>query len=120
MVNLLLTNYCNRSCPYCFAKQKVSLEKKGGLEKEQISVENAKKVAEFFKDVRQIGLLGGFTKAPSSLIKEKSDDSELVYSTDFIEINWKNPEIKISHEQVKNCLMPYYECKRLGRSKVKA
>jgi len=59
MVNLLLTNYCNRGCPYCFAKQKVELDKIDGLKDEQITLENAQKVAKFFRKERQIGLLGG-------------------------------------------------------------
>ncbi len=59
MVNLLLTNYCNRSCPYCFAKQKVELDKINGLANEQITLENAEKVAKFFRKERQMGLLGG-------------------------------------------------------------
>jgi hypothetical protein len=53
----------------------------------------------------------GFIKVPSSLIKEKSDDSELVYSTDLREIHWKNPKIKIKPKKKENCLMLYYECK---------
>jgi hypothetical protein len=53
----------------------------------------------------------GFIKVPISLIKEKSDDSELVYSTDLREIHWEKPKIKIKPEKNKNCLMLYYECK---------
>ena len=59
MVNLLLTTYCNNNCPYCFAKNKVDLERNTGILDEQITLENVRFVAEFFKKEKYIGLLGG-------------------------------------------------------------
>ncbi len=55
MANLLLTNSCNRSCPYCFALKEKG-EKTGFL-----SRENLRQVLEFLKSsgTRDISLLGG-------------------------------------------------------------
>lgn len=56
MGNILLTNYCNRRCPYCFAQQRVV---HGGGQ--AISAENLGKALEFLKrsSLTSVGLLGG-------------------------------------------------------------
>lgn len=59
MVNLLLTTYCNNNCPYCFAKNKVEIDRDVGINSEQITLENARYVAKFFKKHKYMGLLGG-------------------------------------------------------------
>lgn len=72
MANVLLTNLCNRKCPYCFAMQKV-YGREGSVENPKIktslrnndnrymTINNLKKVIEFLKrsDVKLISLLGG-------------------------------------------------------------
>lgn len=62
MPNLLLTNYCNRSCPYCFARTKIRDHKKlSSLPRMDISLEHAAYVVDFLKRSghRQYSLLGG-------------------------------------------------------------
>jgi MoaA/NifB/PqqE/SkfB family radical SAM enzyme len=55
MANILLTDYCNQNCPYCFAKKMMD----GG--KNHISVENFKKAVDYLEanHVGRIGLIGG-------------------------------------------------------------
>jgi sulfatase maturation enzyme AslB (radical SAM superfamily) len=62
MPNLLITTYCNRSCPYCFAQGKISGSKAArAIAKTDISLENAAYVVDFLKrsDHRFYSLLGG-------------------------------------------------------------
>jgi MoaA/NifB/PqqE/SkfB family radical SAM enzyme len=69
VANILITNVCNRSCPYCFARQKVSLDDMTPEEqideskdsKAFISIENYKTALEFLvrSKCRVISLLGG-------------------------------------------------------------
>lgn len=63
MGNILLTNYCNRSCAYCFAQDKVSLhnKKNSRFSREFISSENFEKALAFLKrsSFEKVGLLGG-------------------------------------------------------------
>lgn len=57
MANLLLTEKCVRSCPYCFAKQYMD----GTEDSSAITWENINYVADFLErsNLRQISLLGG-------------------------------------------------------------
>ena len=62
MPNILLTNYCNRSCPYCFAKEKVSKQRRAdGHKNLNISIENVDYIIEFLKrsNHRIFSILGG-------------------------------------------------------------
>lgn len=69
MPNVLLTNYCNRSCPYCFAKEKVHSNSysSGGNDPSLpgeymfISMKDLGKVLSFLKKskTRDISFLGG-------------------------------------------------------------
>ena len=60
MPNLLLTNYCNRECTYCFAKGKISFS---GMERKpaHISLDDLDKVIAFMKasNLKVFSLLGG-------------------------------------------------------------
>ncbi len=50
MPNLLITGYCNRSCPYCFARGKIRKNGSGRrTAKKEISLENAAYVVDFLK-----------------------------------------------------------------------
>ena len=57
MANILLTNKCNRSCPYCFAKR----EMEESSEEDILSWENLIYIADFLKRSGQnrVSLLGG-------------------------------------------------------------
>ena len=49
-MNLIITDYCNRACPYCFAKGKVDLgEEPKNRASKFISLENVKKYVDFQK-----------------------------------------------------------------------
>jgi cyclic pyranopterin phosphate synthase len=58
MPNVLLTNFCNRACPYCFAKEKVRL---GAVDREwEISEEEMESILGFLQPGRDmVSLLGG-------------------------------------------------------------
>jgi len=58
-MNILFTNFCNRSCPYCFAKGKLNSVKK--LKESYMSLRNLKIVIKFLKKSKQkdIGIIGG-------------------------------------------------------------
>jgi len=75
-MNILFTNFCNRSCPYCFAKGKLILEKPSSCE--YIKLKDLKTIVNFLKrsKVGKVGILGGeptlhpeFKKAVTILIK---------------------------------------------------
>lgn len=79
-MNVLLTNFCNRSCPYCFAKGKLIFEKP--LSSHYIKSKDFNTIVAFLKRSRQkwMGLLGGeptlhpeFKKIVTTLIKERFD-----------------------------------------------
>ena len=62
MPNLLITDYCNRACPYCFAKDKVGQQK--GVEyrnRRDISLEHVNVLIQFLKrsDHPYFSILGG-------------------------------------------------------------
>jgi hypothetical protein len=63
MGNVLLTNYCNRRCKYCFAQEKIAFEDAAGADKSKrfLSLDDLEKVIRFFKRSasNQVGLLGG-------------------------------------------------------------
>lgn len=62
MANILLTNYCNRNCSYCFAMDKVGSDGDWKNDKrEAISLENFNRCVEFLKrsKIKVISLLGG-------------------------------------------------------------
>lgn len=63
MGNILLTNYCNRNCAYCFAQDKVSLKNNKDIRgsREFILTENYEKALAFLKQSSfdKVGLLGG-------------------------------------------------------------
>jgi MoaA/NifB/PqqE/SkfB family radical SAM enzyme len=59
-MNILLTDYCNRSCTYCFAKEKVS-HKPGAQTGKNMPLANLVKAVDFFVASRRdrVSLLGG-------------------------------------------------------------
>jgi radical SAM protein with 4Fe4S-binding SPASM domain len=62
MPNILLTNYCNRSCPYCFAKEKVGKPGKyNDCGKLNITLENVDYIIKFLKRSKHpfFSILGG-------------------------------------------------------------
>lgn len=106
MVNLLLTEYCNNSCPYCFAKEKVDLGKAKDPSKE-ITIENVKKLIEFLKKDNHyyIGLLGGeptlHDKFPEILeLFEKENFQITVFSNGRFEEKIRNAIIKAKNTGV--------------------
>lgn len=58
-MNILFANFCNRSCPYCFAKGKLILGKNS--KDSYISFKNLKIIINFLKKSKQrsVGILGG-------------------------------------------------------------
>ena len=56
-MNILLTNYCNRSCAYCFAKSRIEAD----FPRQNLSLDNFGKILEFLKrsQARHVSLLGG-------------------------------------------------------------
>jgi len=62
MANILLTNHCNRSCPYCFAKARLtSTEKTSTTPLMDMSWEDLLKVTDFLKrsQIKEFRMLGG-------------------------------------------------------------
>ena len=57
MPNILLTDYCNRSCPYCFAREKID----AGHKQTNISLENIDYILDFLERShhRVFSVLGG-------------------------------------------------------------
>lgn len=61
-MNLIITDYCNRSCPYCFAREKVELASKNdNANPRHISMENAEIFVTWLERnrKREFKLLGG-------------------------------------------------------------
>jgi len=63
-MNILLTNKCNRNCPYCFARERISFENGESTKHKaptNISLPDFQKAIAFAKKsrLREIGLLGG-------------------------------------------------------------
>ncbi len=58
MPNILLNNYCNRHCPYCFAQQR--LQQPEG-QPQNLSLANLERILNFFKKsgIKGVSLLGG-------------------------------------------------------------
>ena len=58
-MNILFTNFCNKNCPYCFAKGKLILEKR--LKRSYISLKNLKIIVNFLKRSKEksVGIMGG-------------------------------------------------------------
>lgn len=76
-MNILFTNFCNRSCVYCFAKGKLALDRKS--QDSHISFKNLKIIINFLKTSKQttVGILGGeptlhphFKKAITMILTE--------------------------------------------------
>jgi radical SAM protein with 4Fe4S-binding SPASM domain len=76
-MNILLTNFCNQNCPYCFAKGKLTLEK--AVSSDRITLEELRIIIDFLKQAKEtrVGILGGeptlhpeFEKAVTMIIKE--------------------------------------------------
>jgi len=63
-MNLIITNLCNRSCPYCFARQKVYLSKEKNIAdqtQDHISISNVEIYLDFLENdlIKELKLLGG-------------------------------------------------------------
>ena len=61
-MNLIITDVCNRSCPYCFASQKVKLgDNDSDKQRGYISLENVNTYLDFLENsnVSELKLLGG-------------------------------------------------------------
>ncbi len=58
MPNILLNNYCNRRCPYCFAQQRL---KQPESQSQNLSLANLGRIIRFLKqsDIKGVSLLGG-------------------------------------------------------------
>ncbi|MCX5694279.1 MAG: radical SAM protein [Candidatus Omnitrophica bacterium] len=58
-MNILFTNFCNQSCPYCFAKEEPALEKK--LHPNYIKLKELSVIIDFLKQSKEtrVGILGG-------------------------------------------------------------
>ena len=58
-MNIVFTNFCNRNCPYCFAKGKLDLAR--NLKDSYINFKNLKIVINFLKKSKQthVGIIGG-------------------------------------------------------------
>lgn len=76
-MNILFTNFCNKNCPYCFAKGKLTLEEK--LSSSYIKLKELRIIIDFLKQSKetQVGILGGeptlhpeFKRAVTMIIKE--------------------------------------------------
>ena len=69
MGNVLLTNYCNRRCKYCFAQEKITFEDGGKVDESRrfLSLEDLETIIAFFKRsaCSQVGLLGGCAERES-------------------------------------------------------
>jgi molybdenum cofactor biosynthesis enzyme MoaA len=63
MGNVLLTNYCNRRCKYCFAQERIAFDDagEGDESKRFLSFDDLETIIAFFKRsaCSQVGLLGG-------------------------------------------------------------
>ncbi|MDP2941266.1 MAG: radical SAM protein [Candidatus Omnitrophota bacterium] len=78
-MNIMLTSYCNRHCPYCFAQAKLT-QPGQDYKNSCLSLENLRVVMDFLKrsKVAHVGLIGGeptlhpqFTKIVDTLLREK-------------------------------------------------
>ena len=59
MHNIFLTNLCNNHCPYCFARGKLKQSLQECTEGDFLTMADARVVADFFRDKKQISFLGG-------------------------------------------------------------
>lgn len=76
-MNILFTNFCNKNCPYCFAKGKLTSGK--GLFSKYINLKELRIIIDFLKQSKEthVGILGGeptlhpeFKRAVTMIIKE--------------------------------------------------
>lgn len=76
-MNILFTNFCNRNCPYCFARGKLVSGRK--LKTSYINLDDLKVVIDFMKraEMTNVGVIGGeptlhpqFEEAVSILVEE--------------------------------------------------
>jgi radical SAM protein with 4Fe4S-binding SPASM domain len=93
MANILFTTYCNRNCPYCFAKGKVDLGKDKGDPSKNISPAALEKIIAFYKKsmLRRFVILGGeptlhpsFTPLLQRVLAEPDFKSVLVFTNGLI------------------------------------
>lgn len=54
MANIILNNYCNLDCPYCFADKHIK-----ETDKENINLEQLEKIINFIGADKRVGLIGG-------------------------------------------------------------
>ena len=62
MPNILITNYCNRECSYCFAKDKVNKQNVNGVNRNRnLTLENVDLIINFLKQSNHsvFSILGG-------------------------------------------------------------
>jgi radical SAM protein with 4Fe4S-binding SPASM domain len=61
MPNILLTNYCNRACAYCFAEERIDHKAKPSLKKMEMPLENLAHALDVFErsGVKRFGIVGG-------------------------------------------------------------
>lgn len=61
MANILFTTYCNRNCPYCFAKGKVDLNRDTGDPSKNLNLDDLERIIAFYQRslLKRISILGG-------------------------------------------------------------
>lgn len=99
MPNIVINNFCNQNCRYCFASKMMMSED----QKKNIDFDSFKKIVTFLKksNVRNVGIIGG----------EPSLHSELITFINYLKSNNIYPRILtngtnlLSHDitQLKNC-----------------
>lgn len=112
MANVLFTTYCNRKCAYCFARDKVDLDRNEGDHFRNLSMKNLEKIIRFYKrsQLTRFVILGGeptlhpsFDKMLARVLAEREFTSVMIFSNglmpekalDVILFN-QDPRIKIA------------------------
>ncbi len=93
MANILFNTYCNRNCPYCFAREKVELGRDQGDSTKNLSMEGLEEIIDFYKrsQLSRFVILGGeptlnpdFVEMVDRVLEEKSFSSVMIFSNGVI------------------------------------
>ncbi|MBE9551328.1 MAG: radical SAM protein, partial [Proteobacteria bacterium] len=99
MANVLFTSYCNRNCPYCFARDKVDLGRDQGDPSKNLSMESLEKIISFYKrsQLTRFVVLGGeptlhpnFERMIDRVLAERDFKSAMIFTNGLMPENVLN------------------------------
>jgi len=113
MANVLFTTYCNRQCAYCFAKDKLDLEREQADSQKNLSMAGLEEIIAFYKrsQLRRFVVIGGeptlhpdFNRMIDRILEEPEFKAVIIFSNGLMPQSVRDHLAGISDPRVRIAL----------------